>query len=84
MTLEPGTLIGLGGAAAALVTAYVAWRKTGSQTTQLLISASSDVVILQRSTIEDQNKKIVGLERDLEAALLRIRELRKAAEGTGK
>jgi hypothetical protein len=92
VSIDPGVFIGLGGVAAALVTAFVSWRKTGSETTKILVDASKDVVLIQRGEVERMAKTIqelrLGLaeaaqqiaqcQRDNEELRIKIRELERS------
>lgn len=63
-----------GGAAAALVVGFFGRRKVSAETTDLIVSASGNVVDMLNGELKVQMKKRMDLEQELRKALAKIEE----------
>ena len=59
----------IGGVAAGLAGGYAAFRKAGPQSSQILVDAAKDVVVIQRDAMDDMRKRLEMVEE--EVAVLR-------------
>lgn len=73
--MEWGWIAGAGGLVAAVAGAVVAFRKAGPESSQVLVDAAADVVIIQRGWIEKAEAKTAEAEKRLDEAIRRINEL---------
>ena len=72
---EWGWLAGAGGLVAAVGGAILAFRKAGPESSQILVDAAADVVVIQRGWIEKAEARADKAEKRVDECLRRINEL---------
>lgn len=81
---SPATVIGTVATALSIISgigaAIYAYRKAKPEATHVLVDAASDVVVIQKGYIKQQEELIEGVRRSLAVALRRIQELESHAE----
>lgn len=84
--VNPATLVaaadwawaaGVAGLVTAIGAAIVAFRKAGPESSQILVDAASDVVVIQREWIEKAEARAGAAEAKLDEAMEKLRELQR-------
>lgn len=65
LELNPGYMLAVLGLISAITAGVIAFRKSGSETSQILVGAATDVVVIQKGTIDQLTKAVAEAERKI-------------------
>jgi len=71
--IDPAYLVGGGGLLVAIVSAAIAFRKSGPESSQILVDAAKDVVVIQKGAIDDLKATLAHLASRVDSLESRLR-----------